>query len=31
VIDRVVDLEGAPAALDDLGARRTTGKIVVLP
>lgn len=31
VIDRVVGLAGAPAALADLEARRTVGKIVVQP
>jgi NADPH2:quinone reductase len=31
VIDRVIGLEEAPAALADLEARRTVGKIIVLP
>lgn len=31
VIDRVVGLEDVPAALTDLGGRRTTGKVVVRP
>lgn len=31
VVDRVVGLEAVPAALDDLGARRTSGKVVVHP
>lgn len=31
VIDRVVGLEEVPAALADLGGRRTTGKVVVRP
>jgi NADPH2:quinone reductase len=31
VVDRVVGLEDVPAALADLGARRTSGKIVVRP
>lgn len=31
VVDRVVGLEGVAAALDDLGARRTSGKVVVHP
>jgi NADPH2:quinone reductase len=31
VIDRTVDLDGVPAALADLAARRVVGKIVVVP
>jgi NADPH:quinone reductase len=31
VVDRVVGLDGVAGALEDLGARRTTGKIVVIP
>ena len=31
VIDRTVDLDGVADALEDLAARRVTGKVVVVP